>query len=1813
MTDMAQFSWRKGALLMTMILMAGYSMAATGSVSPETKAMDSLRCGAIALHQVAVALQGAKARTAGIDAAPTPLRGFSMADLLELAQSAGLDLTAVVLANNEPLIVPSVAHLKQGHYVAITAQKGDLYWVVDRASGEGRWLDEAAIAAESSGNFLVPADKAPLRWKRLTRTETHRIVGGWLEMPPAWSDPYDGCGNGSGGGSPAGATQWGSAQVYAPLCGTCGGGKGGNSTGGDGASCPTCPQGMAKWEVSEPFINSWIYDEPLGYNPGVGYRISFKLAYKQRESLAGTYTDAFSCGQKWDFSWMTYVLPAGGSQATMIVAGGGQRNYTADGATPEYYTSSLMTQTTTGVALTGYTVQYPNGAIDYYNYVVTNTTGKVLCYRSQQVDPAGHATQFAYTNASGTTKLVSVIDADGLTNTLNYTNTTYPGQITGVTDPFGRTTSLFYNSGGLLTNVTDVAGISSLFSYDTNLWITNLTTPYGTTVFNYTDLNNMTETNVINRAVMVIDAAGGTNLYVYRDYSSFLSTNSCVLPQQPAGAPTLSSNRMTYQNSWHWGPMQFASLSTSNMNSFTAADYMKGRLQNWLDAVSTNAPDALNMMQASSPDGVTQGQQTWYAYNGEFFISGITYKGNDGKPTLAACILPDGNSWYNWMQRNGFGNITNIMDTWSLAFGTAVNTRSNQFFYAANGIDMVQQIGPLGETVAGYSYDGNHNILTVTNAAGDVTTNTYDRESRLTSIKTPAGLTTTNIYFASGLYTNRVQQQIDLQISRTNSYTYTNGLILTQTDERGLMRTNSWDNLQRLTGTAFPDGAISNIYLNLDLVETIDKLGYTNAYGYDALRHLLAVTNAPGNVTRYNYCPCGALESTEDALSNYTIYYYDIAGRLTNTDYADGSSIRKYYDSLSRVTNITDGAGVSVTNWFTDNGLLYASSNAFGQVFAKFFDIEDRLTNTVDGNGVTVTNVYDNVGRLLARGLIGGGVEHFGYTAAGLVFYTNQAEFVTTNGYDAAGRKIAETNANGQVTQYAYSAAGDMMSLSDGKNDTTQWGYDVFGRVTNKVDATGATILRYGYDPDSRLTNRWMMGTNTGYYYDLAGNLTNIVYPQRTNTYAYDALRRLTNMVDSFGTNLLTTAFTWTPTGQPASETSPWASDTISFLYSQGHRTNLSLTQPSGTWNQSYAYDAAWRLQTLTSPAGQFGYGYSSANPASALFTTLSLPNGASISNYYDSLARLDYTALLNYWGHPLDGYNYGYDVRSLRTNITRQLGLTTNNITAGYDAIGELASWTARESSGTPRQNEQLAYGYDAANNLQYRTNGAMVQTFTVNSLNEISNVTRTGPFTETGSTPSPASSVTVNGGAAQTYGDFTFARTNITLNNGNNSFTNIAQNVYGVNATNTFSLNLPTPVNFQYDANGNLTNDGTRVFSYDAENQLTNVFVSNLWQATFLYDGMNRRRIERDYTWQSGVWVQTNEVRYIYDGLLVIQERDTNNAPSVTYTRGLDLSMTLSGAGGIGGMLGRTDTNGSTFYHADGNGNVTALIDANENIVARYEYDAYGRLINKTGPMADANRYRFSSKEVHPNSGLVYYLYRYYDPNLQRWLNRDPLGDYGNVRFVFARYSLTGRQPFPFEKWGDPNLYGFVGNDPILYLDYIGLTWYGNGLAGAASGALAGAASGALVGAGVGAIGGAGIGALPGAGMGAAAGAIAGGIGGFIAGALSGSAASTSTALKNGAFCGALAGIPGGAAAVGGIAAGATAGVISGGISGGASGGWKPTPIIVGAGFGGLVGGLGGMAEGLPPGYAGLVGVDTELGGQVVGGTITLASGNW
>ena len=197
-----------------------------------------------------------------------------------------------------------------------------------------------------------------------------------------------------------------------------------------------------------------------------------------------------------------------------------------------------------------------------------------------------------------------------------------------------------------------------------------------------------------------------------------------------------------------------------------------------------------------------------------------------------------------------------------------------------------------------------------------------------------------------------------------------------------------------------------------------------------------------------------------------------------------------------------------------------------------------------------------------------------------------------------------------------------------------------------------------------------------------------------------------------------------------------------------------------------------------------------------------------------------------------------------------------------------------------------------------------------------------------------------------------------------------------------------------------------------------------------------------------------------------------NVNNAPTVSYTRGNDLSGSLEGAGGIGGLLARSSGysggNWTThnFYFADGNGNITYMENSSQSMVASYRYDPFGNTISSSGTLASANVYRFSSKEIHANSGMYYYGFRFYDPNLQRWINRDPIGERGfrtlprasaplerDVVITLSgqncRKSANRNASEPKFAIHERGLYLFLGNNAPNMYDPLGLlvfTLYGN-----------------------------------------------------------------------------------------------------------------------------------------------------------------------
>jgi RHS repeat-associated protein len=207
-------------------------------------------------------------------------------------------------------------------------------------------------------------------------------------------------------------------------------------------------------------------------------------------------------------------------------------------------------------------------------------------------------------------------------------------------------------------------------------------------------------------------------------------------------------------------------------------------------------------------------------------------------------------------------------------------------------------------------------------------------------------------------------------------------------------------------------------------------------------------------------------------------------------------------------------------------------------------------------------------------------------------------------------------------------------------------------------------------------------------------------------------------------------------------------------------------------------------------------------------------------------------------------------------------------------------------------------------------------------------------------------------------------------------------------------------------YDADGNLTNDGARKFTYDGENRLTVVEPvtpgNGAVRVRMAYDYLGRRVQKLVDEYGGSMWTNEEDVRFVYVGWNVIEERHTSAGVSTKkdFVWGLDLSQSMDGAGGIGGLLAVVDEAGTQMTFAyDANGNVGQLVDEGGSTIAKYEYDAFGQTVVASGAAAGENAYRFSTKYADVETGLVYYGYRFYHAGLGRWVNRDPASEYGGI----------------------------------------------------------------------------------------------------------------------------------------------------------------------------------------------------------------------
>jgi len=217
-------------------------------------------------------------------------------------------------------------------------------------------------------------------------------------------------------------------------------------------------------------------------------------------------------------------------------------------------------------------------------------------------------------------------------------------------------------------------------------------------------------------------------------------------------------------------------------------------------------------------------------------------------------------------------------------------------------------------------------------------------------------------------------------------------------------------------------------------------------------------------------------------------------------------------------------------------------------------------------------------------------------------------------------------------------------------------------------------------------------------------------------------------------------------------------------------------------------------------------------------------------------------------------------------------------------------------------------------------------------------------------------------------------------------------------------------------YSPDGGLVSFGDFDYVYDSASRLMEVWSNGEMVVENRYDVLGRRVIKR---------TPDATHTFVYDGWLLVVERVKRSNgvhEQIDYWWGKDISGTLDGAGGVGGLL-YIRKNGCEVYVPlyDGMGNVVQYVDKHGTLVASYSYDAFGNTIQKSGVKADELKMRFSTKYSDDETGLYYFGRRFYSPRIARWLTRDPIEEAGGL-----------------------NLYAYCRNDAICMYDKDGRAYF-------------------------------------------------------------------------------------------------------------------------------------------------------------------------
>lgn len=948
--------------------------------------------------------------------------------------------------------------------------------------------------------------------------------------------------------------------------------------------------------------------------------------------------------------------------------------------------------------------------------------------------------------------------------------------------------------------------------------------------------------------------------------------------------------------------------------------------------------------------------------------------------------------------------------------------REIDFSYTGDRISAITSPFRPGNTVS-FAYDGNGDLVTITDPRGSNWIFTYDGAHRLSTKVDARGITTLSNFYDSS---DRVVEQQDAA-GHSTTYVYTSGasgLTVLITPPSGHAVSHLYDTAHNLVRVVDGEGYAAT-FAHDDAgqpIDATDKAGQAAGLEFDENGSLSSITDRLGHVTEIEYGDANFPDlptRITDPTGRNDQFSYDASGNMTRSLDPGKSQVDYTRNSQGQVTEIMKtGLPYQHDTWifsYSPDGLLISQTDPYAEVTSYEHDDAGRVTRMTRPGGIEIwERSYDAGGNLLTL------LSPLGHQ--------------TSHTYDANGNLTSVTfEPTSSTTIYEYDDLGRMHTITDSHGGVTTLDYDLDSNLAMVTDADGVSVS-FSYDGRNQVTTATNpSGRETTYGYDPAGRLTSVTDDlARTWLQRYDEAGRLTEAEDPLGHTASTIR---DPAGRPLSVTDALGNTTTTHFDTAGRMQSVMAPDGNAT---TLGYDRLGRLISFSDERGGiWALAYDSLDH----LISVEDPKGNATAHTYDPLGQrtstttrdgdlleFDYDADGRFVQISLPGpstitYAYVFGVSGSQVSITGAEGTTSMN----YDTLGRLIAktdvwgntvaftYTAAGRLATVSYPGSLVvtYSYDGFGRLETITDWLGNQTgYTYDALDRVSRVDYlNGTYTTYGYDERGLLSALAHhqgGGAAiRSYALAYDARGQITSET---VVGGLPVELDDIGATSSFDpVNRilttdadTTATDYAFSDDGNLltatTGADVTTYGYDSIERLVSVD-DGAAVTTYIYDA----RGDRIAKTHAGV-----QTRYLRDGGQIWATFDSGGAVLSYNVHAGTLVYSIS----VGGEI--------RIFHGDPRGSVAAVTNVSGTTIGEYAYDPYGRVLASTGGIANEHGFVGLHGVLTDENGLIHMRARYYDPKIRRFLNEDPLGIAAGA-----------------------NVYAYVGGDPVGRIDPGGLSW--------------------------------------------------------------------------------------------------------------------------------------------------------------------------